>query len=134
MNPSLARDQQFVVVIGRWPGGLQEVVRVDAGFGQGFADSRYHCVRIAPDASEVNVDIVRAFRRVSEREAEAAVDRGDALVALGAPFETERPWALPALCARPSRAGRTRWIGFVLHVALNRASANPEGTGQAVRP
>ena len=45
-------------------------------------------VRIAPDAREINLDIVRAFRCGSKRKAEAAVDRPALLVALAAPFET----------------------------------------------
>ena len=59
---------------------------------------------------------MRVFRCGSKREAEATVIRLDPLVALGAPFETECPGPLPALHARSPLPGRTRWIGFVLHV------------------
>ena len=95
MNPSPARDQQFVVVVRRRPYCLEEVSRVDAGSRQGIPHGRDHGVRIAPDAREINLDIVRAFRCGSKRKAEAAVDRPDLLVALAAPFETERPGPLP---------------------------------------
>ena len=80
VNPSPARDQQFVVVVRRRPYCLEEVSRVDAGSRQCIPHGRDHGVRIAPDAREINLDIVRAFRCGSKRKAEAAVDRPDLLV------------------------------------------------------
>ena len=82
VNPSPARDQQFVVVVRRRPYCLEEVSRVDASSRQGIPHGRDHGVRIAPDAREINLDIVRVFRCGSKRKAEAAVDRPDLLVAL----------------------------------------------------
>ena len=107
MNPSPARDQQFFVVfVRRRSCCLEEVSRVDAGSCQCIPHGRDHSVRVAPDAREINLDIVWALRCSSKRKAEAAVDRLDLLVALAAPFETERPGPVPSIYSSVSP-----WVG-----------------------
>ena len=91
VNPSTARNQWFVVVVDRWLCRLEKVVRINAGGDQRIPHGCDHGVRVAPDAREINVYVMRLFRCGSKREAEATVNRLDPLVALGAPFETECP-------------------------------------------
>lgn len=102
MNPSLACNQKLFVVVGRRLRRPDKPVRVDARVGQRIPHGRNHRVRVSPTLRKINVDVVRARRCISKRETQAAVaPAATLLVALAAPFETERAGPLSARRAGP---------------------------------